>query len=74
MLAAVEATDGFDRLRAVVKLFLDDGVESELLMEDLQQIRGLVSIDVEERILDVMDLVVGWCAPGSRLGPPESRD
>lgn len=74
MLAAVEATDGFDRLRAVVKQLLDDGVDSDVLMEDLGQIRGLVSTDDEDKVLDVMDLLVGWCAPEFRLAPPEGRD
>lgn len=74
MLAAVEAIDGFDRLRAVVKQLLDEGVQSDGLMEDLRQIRGLVSTDDEDKVLDVMDLLVGWCAPEFRLAPPEDRD
>ena len=74
MLVAVEAADGFERLRAVVKQHLDDGVDSALLMEDLGQIRGLVSTDDEDKVLDVMDLLVGWCAPEFRLAPPEGRD
>lgn len=74
MLAAVEAIDGFDRLRAVVKQLLDEGVDSDVLTEDLGQIRGLVSTDDEDKILDVMDLLVGWCAPEFRLAPPEGHD
>jgi hypothetical protein len=74
MLAAVEAIDGFDRLRAVVKQLLDEGVQSDDLMEDLRQIRGLVSTEDEDKVLDVMDLLVGWCAPEFRLAPPEGRD
>jgi hypothetical protein len=74
MLAAVEAIDGFERLRAVVKQLLDEGVHSDVLKADLEQIRGLVSTEYEDKVLDVMDLLVGWCAPQFRLLPPEGRD
>jgi hypothetical protein len=71
MLAAVEHVEGLERLRAVVKRLLDDGADGEVLMEDLRQIRGLVSPDDEDVVLDVMDLLTGWCAPEFRLMPPE---
>lgn len=73
MLAAVEHPDGFDRLRVVVKRLLDDGTPGAALLEDLSQIRGLVSTDDEEKVLDVMDLLTGWCAPEFRLAPPEAE-
>jgi hypothetical protein len=74
MLLAVEHPDGFERLRAVVKQLLDEGAPGEELLEDLRQIRGLVSTDDEDKVLDVMDLLVGWCAPEFRLAPPEGRE
>lgn len=67
MLIAVESSHGFDALRTLVKQYLDDGIRAEQLLEDLTQIRALVSEDVEEWVLDVMDLLVGWCAPEFRL-------
>lgn len=67
MLTAVESSDGFDNLRILVKLYLDEGIRAEQLLDDLSQIRALVSDDVEELVLDVMDLLVGWCAPEFRL-------
>jgi hypothetical protein len=63
MLIAVESYGGFDALRSLVKQYLDDGVRAEQLLEDLDQIRALLPDDVEELVLDVMDLLVGWCAP-----------
>ena len=32
-----------------------------VIMEDLEQIRGLLSETQEDDVLDVMDLVVGYC-------------
>lgn len=74
MLLAVEHPDGFERLRSVVKQLLDAGLPGEVLLEDLGQIRGLVSTDDEDKVLDVMDLLVGWCAPEFRLAPPEGGE
>ncbi|MER7249759.1 hypothetical protein [Kribbella sp. NPDC000426] len=74
MLAAVEhASDGRERLRLVVQRMLNEGVADDALLEDLGQIRGLVSEDDEEKVLDVMDLLVGWCASQFRLRPSEEK-
>lgn len=70
MLAAVEHAEGFERLRAVVKRLLDEGTPGAAILEDLSQIRGLVSSEDEDSVLDVMDLLTGWCAPEFRLVPP----
>jgi hypothetical protein len=67
MLTAVESSRGYDNLKALVQGYLDEGVSSELLVDDLDQIRALVPEDVEETVLNVMDLLVGWCAPSARL-------
>ncbi len=69
MLDAVETSEGFDRLRVLVQRFLDEAVPSDLVLEDLSQIRALVSEADEEKVLDVMDLVEGWCGPQFRLLP-----
>jgi len=67
MLQAVEGDGGFTALRDLVKRLLDGGVAGEILLEDLSQIRGLVSEHVEDLVLDVMYLLTGWCAPQFRL-------
>jgi hypothetical protein len=74
MLIAVESSHGFDGLRTLVKRYLDDGIPSDQLLEDLSQIRALVPEDVEESVLDVMDLLVGWCAPEFRLASHEKDE
>jgi N-acetylmuramic acid 6-phosphate (MurNAc-6-P) etherase len=67
MLEAAESPGGFSRLRDLVQNLLDSGLSEESLLEDLGEIRALVPEDVEDLIMEVMDLLVGWCAPSARL-------
>jgi hypothetical protein len=69
MLQAIEAGSGFEDLRDLTQRLLDEGVPSDVLLDDLGQIRGLVTDEQEESVLDVMDLLVGWCAPSAKLTP-----
>ena len=69
MLDAAESPSAFDDLRALVQALLDSGTPAEVLLDDLGQIRGLVTSDQEEVVLDVMGLLTGWCAPGVALRP-----
>lgn len=67
MLEAAESDDTAIVLRDLVQNLLDAGHSEESLLEDLNEIRALVPEDVEEGIMAVMDLLVGWCAPSARL-------
>lgn len=69
MLLAAESDGGFESLRETVKEFIDQGVPTLVVMEDLEQIHGLVSEADGDNILDVMELVVGYCRPEMRIGP-----
>lgn len=69
MLDAAESPSAFDSLRTLVQALLDTGTPAEVLLDDLGQIRGLVTSDQEEAVLDVMDLLTGWCAPEATLRP-----
>ena len=69
MLFAVEEGSGFEDLRGVVKAYVDQGMSILVIMEDLEQIRGLLSETQEDDVLDVMDLVVGYCRSEIRIGP-----
>ena len=60
MIAAVESQNGLEALSIVVKRLVSEQVPLSVLMNDLDQIRGLVSDDDEDAVLDVMDLVVGY--------------
>ena len=74
MLEAMEHAEGFERLRAVIQRKLDEGIADAVLLEDLDRVRGPVSQDDEDKLLDVMDLLVGWCAPQFRLRPSGAQD
>jgi hypothetical protein len=37
------------------------------VLAELEVVRTRVTDEVEDRVLDVMDQVVGWCSPGMRL-------
>ncbi len=47
-------------LRDLVQALLDDGVSEDTLYEDLSATRRLLSESDEDKVLDVMDLLVGW--------------
>ena len=70
---SIEHADGFERLRVVVKRLLDEGTAGAVLLADLREIRGLVPPKDENTVLDVMDLLSGWCAPEFRLGAERNR-
>ncbi|MEP6651038.1 MAG: type II toxin-antitoxin system VapB family antitoxin [Lapillicoccus sp.] len=69
MIEAVESDQGVDALCAVVRQFVAEEIPLQTLMEDLDQIRALVSERDEDSVLDVMDFVVGNCGPIARIGP-----
>lgn len=70
MIDAVEAQGDGPSLGTVVSRFYKvDGIDIETLFRDLEQIRPLVADPLEERVLDVMDLVVGYCRDDIRIGP-----
>lgn len=58
----------------VVQQFVDGGVHEEQLVEDLDQIRALFGEAQEEWVLNVMDRLVGWCAPDARIGRSGADD
>lgn len=60
MLFAVEDGSSFEDPRGVVRAYVDQGMSILVIMEDLDQIRGLVSETQEDDVLDVMDLVVAY--------------
>ena len=58
---------GEETLRQAVHKGLRDGVSEDDLLADLQAIRAGLREEVEDRVLDVMDQLVGWCGPHARL-------
>ena len=70
MIAAAESERGDVALRAVVTRLVAERVPFDVLLEDLEQIRPLVAEGKEDNVLDVMDLLTGYCGPDARLVPP----
>lgn len=68
-LRAAMRADGFDALLAVVRVRVAAGDSAETLYEDLESLRELLTEELEDNVLDVMDRVVGYCHPSVRLFP-----
>ena len=69
MLEAVEGPSGFQSLRGVVVDLVEAGMSPDLLIEDMEQLRALISEEHEDIMLEVMDQLVGYCAPRTRILP-----
>jgi hypothetical protein len=67
MLTAVGSARGAGRLYDVVRQLRADGCAKEVLLADLEEIRCLVTEDVEDEVLDVMDVLSDWCSPHNRI-------
>ncbi len=72
--AALETTNAFEALRQVAGEFKNCGVSKELAYATLDTFRKRHEDDSDERkynaVLDVMDLVDGWCSPHARIYDP----
>lgn len=68
-LEAAGSPNNFENLKNLAQSYLDSGISSEQLLAELDGIRELVPDGDEDVVLDVMDLLVGWCAPSARLVP-----
>ena len=64
--SAVEQSE--ETLRQAVRKGLRDGISEDDLLADLQAIRAGLSEEVEDRVLDIMDELVGWCGPRTPPG------
>jgi hypothetical protein len=65
--AAAKSDDTFIAVRQVVQDLLNEGQTEEAILADLEKVRSFVSDEREDSVLDVMDLLVGWCAPSAKL-------
>ena len=69
---ALRSADPFDRLRDIVRGLLATGHDREALYAELQryvadELRVASRDKDEDIVLDVMDCLVGWCAPEKKL-------
>lgn len=61
-----------ETLREVVREGLRGGAAEADLMADLEAIRNELSEEIEDQVLNVMDLLIGWCGPHALLSRDDS--
>ncbi|WP_080435599.1 hypothetical protein [Burkholderia ubonensis] len=64
---ALENGANLDLLRAILVKYREKGFGQNSVNELLGQVRGDVTEDIEDRILELMDIVSGFCAPNMRV-------
>jgi hypothetical protein len=78
LLEALNSEDPSRSLRHVLEAASSTGHGPEQLLKALEDLRGdLVAqdrSDQEDVVLDVMDRVLGWCAPAQRIKPFDAGD
>ena len=61
-----------DHLRGLVEELLQEGYAEETILNEFERFRGQSQDDpYEDVLLEVMDLLTGWCSPRARMKKPE---
>lgn len=60
-------------LHKELRRFRNLGMNMESMLECLEELRKNQNEDVEDRILELMDFVVGWCNPTAEIFVPKPR-
>ncbi|KUZ63925.1 hypothetical protein WI38_32620 [Burkholderia ubonensis] len=63
----LEKSANLDVLRTILVKYREKGFDSESANELLAAMRNDMDEDIEERILELMDIVSGFCAPSMRV-------
>ncbi|MBF5010424.1 hypothetical protein [Burkholderia pseudomultivorans] len=64
---ALDKCAKLDVLRTILVKYRDKGFSQNSVNELLATMRNGVAEDVEDRILEIMDIVSGFCAPNTRV-------
>lgn len=71
LLEALHAATPAESLREIVRSLLAQGHGRRSVCEELEKLRGALQGDGREAdddvVLDVMDLLTGWCRPEARI-------
>jgi hypothetical protein len=59
--------EAVNAIRALVEELRRNGEQKETILARLQELRGSVSSEQEDVLLDVMDFLVGWCSPHAKI-------
>jgi hypothetical protein len=64
---AVERNCDFNLLRAILVKYREKNFSSESVYAFLDTMRNGVTEDIEGRVLELMDIVSGFCSPNMRV-------
>ena len=71
LLDIARATEDPSRLYHEIVAMAANGAEQEFVLAELTAVREQLKLPdeeaVDDAVLDVMDCVVGWCAPSARI-------
>ena len=71
LFAALESSDAADALYQIALAWKAEGMSQQLMYDAFEACcKTLRSLDVEEQedvVMDIMDRIVGWCAPQARI-------
>ena len=72
LLRTLERSDAYQALRQVVFAWKASGMSQQAVLNVFEQVRPTLSEQEtkEELLLDVMDGIVGYCAPSARFFEP----
>jgi hypothetical protein len=71
---AMQSDPSGEKLRQIILALKQEGQTKEeiyeamnLLIDQVRELHGGVDSDQEDTLLEIMDLIVGWCNPRHRL-------
>jgi hypothetical protein len=56
-----------DELIGILREYRDKGLSAQAALEVLQSLRARADESTEDRVLEIMDIVAGFCAPHVRV-------
>ena len=59
--------EAVNTIRALVEELRRKGEQKEAILARMQELRGSVSSEQEDILLEVMDFLVGWCSPHAKI-------
>ena len=78
LIASIMEDQGWELQRDLLHAYQDAGVGAHEVRDLLDELRAQVRNEtadaaqaeiIDDRILDVLDIVTGWCSPSSRVWP-----
>lgn len=68
---ALTSCDRVGELRKIAQRLLDEGIHSDAVLHEFEQVRRMLRAadreEDEDAVMDVMDFLMGWCSPHLRL-------